>query len=286
MSARRIGFATSAKYRELAPSDLLTAAHLRLRGFEVEPLVWTEVAPAEVICDIVVIRSVWDYHLHPERFLDWVSAIAERTVVFNHPNTVRWNSDKRYIFDLQQAALTVPSTVLLDRGNKIDLPAALREHGWSKAVLKPTISASAFETYLIDDGNATTLQPRINELLQSRAVLIQEFVPEIATAGEWSLMFFGGEYSHAVRKLPRSGDFRVQAEHGGNHQPAEPGAAVCAIARRVVDQFAASTLYARIDIVESKLQPVIMEVELIDPELFISSAPQSAERFADALQRI
>jgi glutathione synthase/RimK-type ligase-like ATP-grasp enzyme len=279
--ARRIGFATCAKYPDLAPSDRLTADLLRHLGRQVVPLVWTETSARDLDCDVIVIRSVWDYHLHVDRFLGWIDTVAQHTLVLNSPQVIRWNADKRYLFDIQNAGLPVPRMSLLEHGSKVDLPALLRSRHFRQAVIKPTVSASAFETHLVDDTSAPSLQPRIDELLLSRSLLIQEFVQEIEASGEWSLMFFGGEYSHAVRKLPRSGDFRVQAEHGGRHEHAAPPSQVLSLAQQVVAKFAAGTLYARIDIVEGNSGPQLMEVELIDPELFLIK--ETAATFVKAL---
>lgn len=285
MPRAHIGFATSANYRQLTGGDLLAAEQLRKRGCDVVPLVWTEVDPGSVRHDAIVLRSVWDYHLEVDRFLAWVAAVAERTTVFNDVKTIRWNSDKRYLFDLQSAGLPVPGMLLLERGCTISLDALLRPR-FSKAVVKPTVSASAFETHVVNLQNAQALEPRINALLRTRAMLVQDFVAEIETAGEWSLMFFGGEYCHAVRKIPQAGDFRVQAEFGGTHLCEEPGPSVRRLAQRVVDQFAANTLYTRVDVVEAEHQPLIMEVELIDPELFFPASPAAASRFADVILRM
>lgn len=283
MAPKTIGFATSARYRDLTEGDLLAAAELRHRGLPVVPLVWTELPANDVNCDVVVLRSVWDYHLHADRFLDWVASLGQRSIVFNHPEMIRWNADKRYIFDLQRAGLPVPNTRLIEAGGHLDLENALLQLHGPKAVIKPAISASAYETYLVDLDNAATLPPRINELLQSRSMLIQDFVPEIVSRGEWSLMFFGGRYSHAMRKVPHPGDFRVQNEHGGIHTSENPPAEIFDLAQRAASEFAADTLYARIDLVEERSRPLIMEVEIIDPELFLAFDPRAAARFSDAL---
>lgn len=285
MTRPLIGFATSAKYRYLTPGDLLAVEQLRQRGYDVQAVVWSEVSPNNVACEAVVIRSVWDYHLDVERFLKWVSDLSQLTIVLNDAMTVHCNSDKGYLLDLHKADLPVPGMVRLKRGHTVDLGQVLRSRQFSRAVIKPTVSASAYETYLIDTNNAEQIEPRINQLLESRDMLVQEFVPEIETSGEWSLIFFGEEYSHAVRKIPQAGDFRVQAEHGGRHLREEPPAAVRNIAQRVIDQFA-HTLYARVDIVEAVFQPLIMEVELIDPELFLTAQPSAAADFADVLLRM
>jgi glutathione synthase/RimK-type ligase-like ATP-grasp enzyme len=283
MASKAFGLATSANYRDLTAGDLLVAAELQQRGYRVEPLVWSEASPENVTCDAVVLRSVWDYHLDAERFLDWVTSVGQQTVIFNNPDMVRWNADKRYLFDLQSAGLPVPNTMLLEVGSNVDLVDSLIQMHSSKAVIKPAISASAYETYLVDVDNASARQTRITELLRSRSILIQEFVPEIKTRGEWSLMFFGDQYSHAVRKVPQSDDFRVQGEFGGTYTAEDPPAAVLELGQQAVAQFAADALYSRIDLVEASYRPLIMELELIDPELFVATAPDAAVQFVDKL---
>ena len=286
MKPRRIGFATCELYRELAASDRLAAEALRCSGYEVSPIVWTETPPSAIKSDIVVIRSVWDYHLQPERFLDWIDNVAERAVVLNPPEIIHWNADKRYLFDLQREGLAVPDMIVAERGSRLNLTHELEAHGFQTAVVKPVVSASAFQTYLLTPDKISEFQPRIDQLMNSRTLLIQEYIPEITTHGEWSLMFFGGDYSHTVRKLPKAGDFRVQAEHGGEHVSDIPPASVMELAQKAVRHLAADTLYARIDIVEAQSKPLLMEVELIDPELYLTEDRASVQRFAAALAAV
>lgn len=284
MARRRIGFATCEQYRELASGDWLAAELLEKRGCEVVPLVWTETSPTRVECDVVIIRSVWDYHLDVERFLGWVDEVAEGALVLNSPPTIRWNSDKRYLLEMHAAGVPIPRTVVFERGERLSLREKLDTYGSQSAVMKPVVSASAYKTYLVDRENVDATEGAVNEVLRSRSLLMQDFVPEIMSEGEWSLMFFGGKYSHAVRKLPQAGDFRVQAEHGGRHVMDSPSEEVIAVAEKVVSKFAADTLYARVDLVEAKAGPLIMELELIDPELFLDI--ETAERFAAALREM
>jgi glutathione synthase/RimK-type ligase-like ATP-grasp enzyme len=286
MACKVFGFATSANYGDLTAGDLLVAAELQQRGYNVEPLVWSEAPPESVTCDAVVLRSVWDYHLDAERFLDWVTSVGQQTVIFNNPENVRWNADKRYLFDLQSAGLPIPNTMLIEVGSEVDVVDALLQRHSSKAVIKPAISASAYETHLVDMDNASAKQTKITELLRSRSILIQDFVPEIKTRGEWSLMFFGGQYSHAVRKVPELDDFRVQSEFGGSYTAENPPGPVLELGQQAIARFAADALYARIDLVEASYRPLIMELELIDPELFFATAPNSAVQFAEKLLKM
>jgi glutathione synthase/RimK-type ligase-like ATP-grasp enzyme len=282
---KQIGFATCADYRTLCPSDRLLAAELTRRGYAVAPVVWTEAAPEHVSCDVVVIRSVWDYHLRVEEFLGWVDEVAKHALVLNSPEAVRWNSNKAYLEEIRRAGFRVPETVMLEGIGGESLRQIMVESGMEQAVLKPVVSASAFQTHRVSEEAAEEFQEEFEAMVRERAMLLQEYVPEIVEAGEWSLMFFGGEYSHAVRKLPKSGDFRVQAEHGGRHAFEEAPSMIRKTAAEVVERFARETLYARVDMVERGEEALLMELELIDPEVFVEPGSEAIGRFAEACVR-
>ena len=300
-----IGFATCAEHRHLIADDLILARALEKRGAKVVPVVWTETPPQSLACDLLVLRSVWDYHLQPERFLDWLTAVAQRTRVVNAPEIVRWNMDKHYLKDIAAAGFAVPKTAFLERGSlerrslerrpQVVLIELMRSAGLTAAVIKPTISASAFETYKIEAAQAGGFGAKLNALLQDRSMMVQELVPEIATSGEWSLIFIakasardafaGHECTHAVNKLPRRGDFRVQEEHGGLHTLASPPAAAVQMAEAILGRFAPQAVYCRADIVMRPQGPVLMELELIEPLLHFELAPEAAEKMAEILAR-
>ena len=283
-----IGFATSAEYRNLIADDLILARALERRGAKVVPVVWTAPPPQRLACDLLVLRTVWDYHLRPQEFLRWLEKASQRTKVVNSPEIVRWNADKRYLQEIEAAGFTIPKTRLLERGSHADLSSMMREAGLPAVVIKPAISASAFETYRVDAAQAGEFNARLNALLQDRAMLVQEFVPEIQTGGEWSLIFIatafaGKEFTHAVNKLPRSGDFRVQEEHGGLHQIAAPPASALQMAQAILARFAPQAVYCRADMVMRAGGPALMELELIEPLLHFEMAPQAADTMADYL---
>jgi glutathione synthase/RimK-type ligase-like ATP-grasp enzyme len=262
----------------------LLAEELRRRGYDVKPVVWTEARPAQVARDVVVIRSVWDYHLRVDEFLGWVDEMARYGVVLNSPEVVRWNSDKTYLEKIRMAGVRVPRTVMLKTGWTTSLRKIVDEFGTKEAVLKPVVSASAFRTHRVSASNAEEFEAEFQTSVRERAMMLQEYVAEITELGEWSLMFFGGEYSHSVRKLPKLGDFRVQAEHGGSHVFEQAPNSVVEVARAVVAQFAAETLYARVDMVERGGDPLLMELELIDPELFVESGSEAVGRFGESCE--
>jgi glutathione synthase/RimK-type ligase-like ATP-grasp enzyme len=281
-----IGFATSSAYHDLTADDRVLASALERRGVQVVPVVWTEAAPEQIDCDLLVVRSVWDYHLRPQDFLAWINEAARRVRVVNSPEIVRWNMDKHYLAEVEAAGFSIPKTLFLQQRSAADLAGLMKREGLSEAVVKPAISASAFETHRIRADGAATLNDRINELLNSRAMLVQEYVPEIATSGEWSLIFAGRELTHAVSKLPKSGDFRVQEERGGRHRAAEAPAEARRLAEEVLARFAPDALYCRADIVMRSRGPTLMELELIEPSLHFAAAPTAAEVHAEGIKQL
>ncbi len=284
-SALKIGFVTSSEHRQLTEDDLVLARALGQRGATVTPVVWTEVLPDQHGCHLLLLRSCWDYHLDPQAFEHWFTTAAKSATVINPPHLVRWNMDKRYLKDVAAGGFSVPKTILLEAGQQADLGEAIRAGQFTSAVMTPAISLSAYETYLLTPSNAAELQPRLNQLLTTRAMLLQEFVAEIQTEGEWSLIFIGGEYGHTLSKLPRNGDFRVQHEHGGTYRPAEPSPAMLKTASEILARFAPDALYARVDLVPREQGIFLMELELIDPLLHFELAPAAADRMAELLTR-
>lgn len=281
--SRTIGFVTSAEHRNLIPDDLILAAALERRGKRVVPVVWTEIAPHKTGCDLLVLRSCWDYHLKPQEFLSWVTEAHKHVPVINSPHIVAWNMDKHYLTDLQSAGFLVPRTVVMEHGIHADLEELMNAAGLTDAVVKPTISASAFETYRVQRDAAGSFNVKFNNLLSERAMLVQEFVGEIETAGEWSLVYLAGEFSHAVNKFPRHGDFRVQHEHGGRYRAAVPPKELQDAASAIVSRFAGEAIYCRTDMVLRTQGPTLMELELIEPLLHFELAPKAAERMAELL---
>jgi len=178
----------------------------------------------------------------------------------------------------------VVPTAVIDAGAPAALGEVMDRHGWSDAVVKPAVSATAFETWRVIGTPGSDDEARFARLLSGRAMMVQPYVAEIESEGELSLVFLGGEYSHAVRKRPLRGDFRVQHEFGGTVELAAPSAGIVAEAAGIVARAPGSCLYARVDgcVVEERL--LLMELELIEPALFLGFHLDSAGRFANAIR--
>lgn len=278
-----IVLATSSKHPSLPPDDRLLFDPLANRGLQAQPTVWNDHAYDWSTCDAVVIRSCWDYHLQPETFLRWIGELESAKVpVFNPAPIIRWNANKSYLRDLEAKDVKIVPTFWADGSNTVTLREKLRELGWHKAVVKPRISATAYRTQLVSVDNAATAQPLFDELRHGPGVMLQKFMDSITTEGEWSLIFFGGQFSHAILKKPKAGDFRVQNDFGGTAHRADPPPHVLASATRAV-QAVDPTIYARVDGIVDGSQFRLLELELIEPMLFLADHPQAPARFAGAI---
>jgi glutathione synthase/RimK-type ligase-like ATP-grasp enzyme len=279
----RVALATSSKYPNLTEDDRRLLDPLTQRNIQAEPTIWNDPSRKWSSYDAVVVRSCWDYHLQPEKFLHWIADLEALDIpVFNSADIIRWNSDKTYLRDLESKGITVVPTLWPEPGSPISLNDTLREMAWQKAVVKPRISATAYRTQLVTPENALSAQALLDDLRQGPGVMLQKFMDGIASEGEWSLMFFAGAFSHAVIKRPKPGDFRVQNDFGGTAQPADPPPHVLDAATRAVEAVAV-TLYARVDGVLDEGKFRLMELELIEPALFLSEHQAAPARFADAI---
>ena len=281
----RIALATYAKLPTLNDDDRLLVPALAALGVTAVPAVWDSPDVCWDEFQGVLIRSCWDYHLRPLEFLDWIARLERAGVtVWNAGAVLRWNHHKRYLRDLAARGVAIVPTRWLERGGPVDLPALLGEAGWRDAVVKPAVSASAAGTWRISTETAPTDQVRLDAQLRAGDVMVQPWMREVCDAGEWSLLFFARRFSHAVLKRPAPGDYRVQWEFGGVAVSAAAARHVIADAERVMAAAPGDPLYARVDGVERDGRLVLMELELIEPHLFLGWDAPAAGRLARAIQ--
>ncbi len=277
---KRLGFATSRGDPTLTADDLLARGPLEAAGWRLEPVVWDAADDLSGL-DALVLRSCWDYHRRPEAFRAWLDRLGRLPIpVLNPPEICAWNLHKRYLLELAALGVEVPATVLVPRGQP--LGEAVERLPGDRVVVKPAISLNGEDTLLLGKGEVAG-SPVVRGLVERGDLLLQAYVEEITSAGELSFVFFGGAFSHAVRKVPRPGEFRVQAEHGGARLPAAPSEAAVAEAAAILGRVPGPLLYARVDLVEREGRPVLVELEVLDPMLFLGYAPGAPERFAAAV---
>jgi glutathione synthase/RimK-type ligase-like ATP-grasp enzyme len=276
----RIALATYAAFPDLPPDDQIFQRALESRGAVAPAVLWDADVDWSAF-DAVVVRSCWDYHLRHAEFLSWIDRVERSgAVLHNAPAILRWNSNKRYLRDLEAAGVDVVHTRWSDEKPELTLAALLTEEGWDEVVIKPAISASATDTWRIPPGQAAAWEGRFREMARRGPILIQPFVAEVSADGEWSLVFIGGEFSHAMLKRPAPGDFRVQAELGGSQEAVTADAALVRAAREVLSRVPGAPSYARIDGCVVKGRFRIMEVELLEPTLCFTEGPSGAGRLA------
>ena len=243
---------------------------------------WTDRNLAWRAADAVVIRSCWDYHLRLEEFLGWITSLEKAGVrVWNPPAMLRWNADKIYLRELEERGVPIVPTLWPEPG--FDLKPEPQRRKWKQAVVKPRVSATAYRTMLTSAENTDAAQTLVNDLMRGPGAMVQEFLEEVQLQGEWSLIFFSGQFRHAVIKTPKAGDFRVQHDFGGAERLVEAPGSVIQAATRVIAAVENTPLYARVDGVESGGQFLLMELELIEPALFLKLSDGAAERFAEAI---
>jgi hypothetical protein len=282
----RIALATCEAWPRLTDDDRPLLEALAAHGLSAEPVPWRGGADWGAYRG-VLLRSVWDYFEHASEFSAWLARLETgRVPVWNPVPLVRWNLDKGYLRDLEARGVPVVPTLWTDPGAGAEaVVARVRATGWPEVVLKPTVSAGAWRTLRVPADEVEAHRGAIREILAGSGLMAQPFLPEVLEAGEWSFVFFRGEWSHAVVKRPRPGDFRVQWTHGGTHAVAAPPAGLLAQARAVLDAAPSPGLYARVDGVVRGGRFLLMELEQIEPYLFFGESEASAERFVHALRR-
>lgn len=251
-------------------------AALTARGVETEVVPWDEPdgTAAWADADLVAVRTTWDYTDRRDDFLAWAAGVEAATHLQNPRVVLEWNSHKRYLVELAAAGVPVVPTTLLARGS------AVPDLGAGRVVVKPAVSAGGRGTHL---GGAEDLRAITTDLLAAGDVLVQPAVESIGRDGEVSLIRLGDAWSHAVRKIPAAGGFLVHERHGGRLEDHTPSIREIAVADAALARSPAPVHAARVDLVRLDGEPVVMELELIEPELFLRRAPDAADRLAAAL---
>jgi glutathione synthase/RimK-type ligase-like ATP-grasp enzyme len=279
----RVAFLTFDGEPDIAEDDRAALPALAARGIDVEPAIWDRPDLDLGAYDAVVLRSCWDYHRKPDAFLRLLGDLERIPLAAHNPPAVcTWNVHKGYLLDLARRGVRIPETRLVPRGSRLGDRDVIERSG--ALVVKPAISLNGDDTFVFDEGSAREAAEAVNALAQKRDVMLQAFVSEIHDAGELSLVFFDGAFSHAVKKLPRAGEFRVQVEHGGTRSVVTPPAAVVEEAQRILEMAGPRLLYGRVDVVPTSGGIVLMELEVLDPTLFLELDERAPDRFAAALE--
>jgi len=270
---------------ELFEEDNLLIQGFQAQGIQAFPVVWSDPHIDWNQFDLALIRSTWDYLDASELFLNTLAKIESSSCrLFNPFPAVRWNMDKHYLFDLQKQGVPIIPTYLMSDLELDGLHEVFVEKEWHSVVLKPTVGLAGSNTYRIplDDLEKTLTNLRASQPLSE--YLIQPFIENIITEGEWSFVYFNRELSHVLLKKPAPNDYRVQGIYGGTIQSAQPQPRDLGQAEAVLDKLSLDILYARLDFVRVDGEMSVMEVELIEPIFSFNLVPESIVRLVNATQ--
>ncbi|MBC75013.1 MAG: hypothetical protein CME64_03280 [Halobacteriovoraceae bacterium] len=261
----------------LHPDDNGLLEALAKHGIKGVPVVWEEFTPPTN--SKILIRTPWDYALKREKFLRLLDLIEQsNSELINSVETVRWNMDKSYMLELKDQGVSIVPTKVV-RKARID-PSISNDIGYP-LVVKPLVGAGGKDTFLIhSEDEISKANP-----LADRDILVQPYKESVNSVGEYSYLFFDGEFSHCILKKAKDDEFRVQEEHGGTVHKHSPSKEHLDIAIKAFERLNNNYCYARLDFVEDGNDLLLMELEVIEPQLFFSWAPEAIERLATSVAK-
>jgi|GEM_PF-14184 len=286
-----------ASCRALPPwerDDAPLLAELQRRGVEVSCPHWDDPLVEWGSYDLVIPRTTWDYQERPQAFRDWLSLVDQVSALAHPVSLIEWNLNKIYLKDLEARGVATPPTCWIEQvRSTADAPSAealktmCERRGWRHAFLKPTIAANAWGTLRFDSQDPDSLElatAHLSALLTQRSFILQAYNHRVETDGEYSMIFFGERFSHGVQKLPRSGDYRVQDDHGASDRPWTPPAEWVEAGERLLKGLPHRSVYARVDSLKGPDDaPQLIELEVIEPSLFFRHDPEAPARFAEVI---
>jgi len=279
-----VAIATCDFHPELDEDNGMLLEALHTHGIAATVLPWSTSHPWDVY-DAVVVRETWDYSWRLDEFLAWTRAVGPR--LLNPPAVIEWNADKRYLFELEEAGIPAIAGTLLERGGPPPEPPA------GRFVVKPTVSGGSRDTALYDESGRDAAREHVARLhAAGRDVLLQPYYGRVDTEAETAVVFIGGELSHCMRKGPLLTVGQPPSDEPFRAEDMRPRAGepdVLALARSAWDVATARfgpLLYGRVDILRSDAgEPAVLELELVEPSLFLDFAPGAADVLAAALAR-
>ena len=249
-------------------------------GVDVVRPAWTETIDWGSF-DACLLRTTWDYTHHLNEFLKWVDRVSVITRLFNGPDIIRWNADKRYLKQLSEQRVPIAPTIWLEEER--DIAALLKQQGWTRAFLKPIVGACAQDTLRFTVEQVDQAQDLLRSVLPQSGMMLQPYLQRVETEGEFSTLYFDGRLSHAVQKIPVLGDYRVQDDFGASDKAIEVPDGLRALSELVLSKIPAGWLYARVDALRTDEKTwVLNELEMIEPSLFLRHSPTAAAMLAQA----
>ncbi|QNJ97164.1 ATP-grasp domain-containing protein [Constantimarinum furrinae] len=266
--------------------ELLRGA-LEKKGLSVTRIPWDDPNYAWRNTKAVVFRTVWDYFHRYDEFGPWMEKVSTQTQLINPLSLIRWNVDKQYLEDLQQQGIPIVPTVFVKKGAFRSLTEIARTQQWKTIVIKPNIGGGAYLTYKIMADELAENEALFRKLVRERDMLVQEYQETITSMGESSLMVFNGTYTHAIVKRAKEGDYRVQDDYDGTVHHYDPSPDEISLAEKVFGCCEILPAYGRADFIwDAQGNPMLSELEIFEPELWIRNYPPAADNFAEGIVRM
>ncbi len=263
--------------------DKLLIEPMKQFGWLAEEISWRNKTVNWRNYDAVIVRSTWDYQHDSENFIKVLHKINSSTHLENNLDLMKWNMNKKYLYDLQNKGVHIVETLWKNKFDRSEAVNYFEQLDAEEIIIKPNISASADNTYRLNKDTLITSFDILENTFSKREFMIQPFIKNIIEEGEYSLFFFNGRYSHSVLKIPKDNDFRVQEEHGGNIQPVTASELIVNSAQNIINKLPTIPLYARVDLVRvNNNQFALMELELIEPSLYLNKDSEAPVKFVKA----
>ncbi len=265
--------------------DSLVQHALERLGLKCNRVSWSDPSYDWSKSRYLLFRTTWDYFERLDEFQKWLNNVDAQTQLINPGPLIFWNLNKQYLLDLQTRGVNVVESSFVTRPKQRTLQEVAKEHGWKDLIIKPVVSGAAMDTHLIKSTQVAAYEGLFQELLEKQPMIVQEAQDFVMAEGEFSLIVIGGKYSHAVKKVAKEGDFRVQDDFGGTVHDYEAAPDEIAFAERAAANCEPPPLYARVDMIyDNQGRLAVMELELIEPELWFRNKPEAADLLATEIK--
>lgn len=267
--------------------DKILQEALEAEGLSTTRVAWDDQSFNWESTTYIIFRAIWDYFERFEEFEQWLNYVKGKTTLLNAAEIIYWNIDKHYLKDLKENGVHVAPTRFIAINEAITLKELFEETGWETAVLKPCISGAGMDTYKINVIEAEAFETTFQKLIKEKTMMLQPFLKSIQEKGEISLMVMDGQFTHAILKKAKAGEFRVQDDHGGTVHHYTPTQEEIVFAEKAVAACEHFPIYARVDIIEDNNQKLsIAELELVEPELWFRFNDNAASVLAKGIKKL
>ena len=267
--------------------DNLIVKPFKNLGWECEFIPWDSNSINWDDYEAVIIRSTWDYQQKEKLFFKTLQSIeASTATLYNSLDTVKWNINKRYLLELERKNISIIPTKFYDSFDFDIVSQLFSFFNENKLIIKPCVSANADDTFILEQNKMENLKSVLKNTFSQKNFLVQPFIKNIKSEGEYSLIYFGNRLSHVLLKTPKNGDFRVQEEHGGSLKKInKPESSLIDFGNKVMQTIPYQCLYSRVDVVRDSNNYLLMEVELIEPSLYFNMDLKSPQIFAEVFNK-